>query len=145
MLLRHSVTCEGAEYVLVYRLSSHASTGWAWVDAIRRNPAAPDHVERLRDTFLSQEVSVHGRPTCLVELRRLYEILKAMGARPEKILQRFGVHEPRKCRDCRMLTIDGYSGPRCATCHEHFVRTARQRNAGLSDVTGGRMSGGRRG
>ena len=140
MLLRQSVTCDGIEYLLLYRPTGRASQGWAWVDGIRRNEVDPADVPRLRDAFLAQDVAVHGRPASLPELRRLHDILKSMGADPSLVRKRLGTPEPRKCVDCRSITIDGYPGPRCTPCHEQFVRTSRLRNAGLHDVSGGRMS-----
>ena len=104
-----------------------------------------EDVPRLRDLYLAQASANDGRPADLEELRRLYDVLVAMGADRHQILHRFGTNEPRRCVDCRSMTIDGYPGPRCTPCHEDFVRTARVRNAGLYDVSGGRMSGSRRG
>jgi hypothetical protein len=142
MLLRQTVLCDGIEYLLVYEPKGHSSKGWAWIDAVRRNPVDLSQATRLRDAFLAQEEPVHGRPT---ELQRLQQILLAMGASPDQVRKRLGGHLPCKCVDCRDITTDGYPGPRCTPCHEKFVRTARLRNAGNNDVSGGSMSGSRRG
>lgn len=136
-MLRQAVTLDGIEYMLVYKTSGRASRGWAWVDAIRRNEVDPADVPRLRDAFLADDGVVSGRPA---ELKRLSDILAVMGASPDRIRKRLGTHLPRNCVDCRTVTVDGYPGPRCRACHEQFVRTGRLRNAGLHDVSGGRMS-----
>lgn len=143
MIFRQLVKWDGTEYLLLVRSTGPATKAWAWVDAERRNPVSPAEVTSLRDAFLDEPVIGLGRPVALLELRRFYEALVAMGAPQDKILKRFGTHEPRKCVDCKKLTIDGYAGPRCKPCYEHFVRTARVRNAGLYSVQGGRMSGAR--
>lgn len=145
MILRQSVTWNGIEYLLLYRPNGVASKGWAWVDALRSNPVSAEEAERLRDLFLEQSLAEHGRPTASNELKRLYEILLAMGATHSQIQRRLGVHRPRRCYDCLQITVDGYPGPRCKPCHEQFVRTARLRNAGSNEFSGGRMSGARGG
>lgn len=133
------MTYDGVEYLLLYRPTGQASKGWGWVDAINRAEVDPSDVARLRDAYLSQDVSVHGRPSSLPELRRLSAILKAMGAEPARIRTRLGDFEQKRCVQCRKFTNDRYPGPRCTVCHEQFVRTGRLRNAGLHDVSGGRM------
>jgi len=145
MIHRQTVIYNGAEYLLLYRCSRQASQSWALVDALRLNPVEPEDVPRLRDLYLAQASATDGRPADLEELRRLYDVLLAMGADHTQIRRRFGTNEPRRCVDCCSMTIDGYPGPRCKPCHKTFVRTARLRNAGLYDVSGGRMSGSRRG
>lgn len=145
MIHRQSVLYQGVEYLLLYRYCRQPAKSSAWVDAMRIEAVDRDLVPKLRDSYLAQSAEKFGRPSDLDELRRLYEVLLAMGATRDRILGRFGTHEPRRCVDCRQMTIDGYSGPRCEPCYEHFVRTARVRNAGLHDVSGGRMSGARRG
>ena len=144
MIHRQSVFYQGVEYLLLYRCCRQPAKSSAWVDALRCNPVDPELIPKLRDSYLAQSVNEFGRPVDLEELHRLYEVLLAMGADPDQILSRFGTHEPRRCVDCQQMTIDGYSGPRCKPCYEHFVRTARQRNMGVNDVSGGRMSGSRK-
>jgi hypothetical protein len=141
-----SVICEGVEYRLLYRPTGPASKCWAWVKARTIVRVDLEDVEKLRDAFLAKDdLSRIGKATPPRELRRLYEVLLSMGAPRDLILRRLGIHEPRKCTDCKQFTTDGYSGPRCEPCHELFVRTARVRNAGNKDVSGGSMSGSRRG
>ena len=142
MNCRQSVTCDGIEYLLLYRPTGRASQGWAWLDGADK--ADPADVPRLRDAFLAQDVALHAPPASLPEMRRLYEILEAMGADPSLIRKRLGAPKPQRCVHCRRLSIDNYPGPRCKPCHEQFVRTSRLRNAGLHDWSGGRMSNARK-
>ena len=145
MLPSHRVICEGVEYLLICRPTGPASKCWTWVDSRTIVSASIHNVETLRDAFLAQDdLSRIGRATPPRELRRLYEVLLSMGAPRDLILRRLGIHEPRKCTDCKQFTTDGYSGPRCEHCHELFVRTGRLRNAGNNFVSGGSMSGSRR-
>ena len=144
MILRQSVNWNGIEYLLLYHPSGAASKGWAWVDALRSNPVSPEETESLLSLFLQQSLAEHGRPAALSELKRLYEILLAMGATHTQIERRLGVQQPRRCRECKEISIDRYPGPQCKPCYEQFVRTGRLRNAGNNDVAGGRMSGSRR-
>jgi len=103
MIHRQTVICDGAEYLLLYRCSRQAAKSWAWVDALRRNPVGPEAIPKLRDAYLAQASAKYGRPADLEELRRLYEVLIAMGAHRIQILRRFGTKEPRRCVDCRSM------------------------------------------
>lgn len=143
MLLRQSVTCDGIEYVLVYRPTGRGSQGWAWVDGVRRNEVDPADVPLLRDAFLAQDVAVHGRPASLPEVRRLHEILKSMGADPTHIRKRLGIPEPRKCVDCRSITIDGYPGPRRHAMNSLSVPAASETRGYMMCLAGGRVMRGR--
>jgi len=146
MNVKHSVICEGVEYYLLYRPTGPVAKCWTWVDARNIAKVPLQQVESLRDSLLADDdLSRVGRATPPRELRRLYEVLLSMGAPRDVILKRLGIHEPVKCTDCKEFTADGYAGPRCEPCHEQFVRTARIRNAGNNDVSGGSMGGSRRG
>jgi hypothetical protein len=132
MISRYSVFCEGQEYVLLCNFTGAAAKSWAWVDGRSSERVSLADVERLRDSFLAQEPGL-GKPQTPRELRRLYEVLRSMGAPEGLILRRLGPHVPRKCVDCKKLTTGGYAGPRCDSCHEQFVRTGRVRNAAHRD------------
>jgi hypothetical protein len=132
MLTRYSVFHEGQEYVLLCKPTGPAATCWTWVEARSLDRVLLADVERLRDIFLAQDPELRKSATPR-DLRRLYEILLSMGAPEQLILRRLGAHVPKKCRDCKQLTTDGYAGPRCEKCHEQFVRTGRVRNAANSN------------
>lgn len=144
MIPQQSVTYDGTEYLLLYRKTGPVAKSWRWVASGSYDPVALSDIERLRDLFLAQDPSSLGPSATPRELKRLYEILLAMGGPKELILRRLGSHEPRSCVDCGQLTTCGYAGPRCEHCHEQFVRTARVRNAGNKEVQGGRMGGSQR-
>jgi hypothetical protein len=139
MLTRYSVFHEGQEYVLLCKPTGPAAKCWTWVEAHSLDRVSLADVERLRDIFLAQDPEL-GKSATPRDLRRLYEILLSMGAPEQLILRRLGPHVPKKCRDCKHLTSDGYAGPRCEKCHEQFVRTGRVRNAGNREVSGGSMN-----
>ena len=134
MITRYSIFSEGQEYVLLCNSKGAAAKSWAWVDGHSLDRVSLTDVERLRDVFLAQDPGL-GKTFTPRELRRLYEVLLSMGAPRALILRRIGCHEPVKCCDCRQITTDGYSGPRCESCHELFVRTGRVRNATYNSVS----------
>jgi hypothetical protein len=133
MITRYTVVSEGQEYVLLCKSTGVAAKSWTWVESHSLDRVSLADVERLRDLFLAQEPGL-GKSAAPRESRRLYEILRSMGAPEEQILRRLGRHMPRKCVGCKQLTTDGYSGPRCESCHEQFVRTGRVRN-GINNVS----------
>ena len=140
MLGERAIEINGTKYLWQYRPDGPANECWNWTEARTYNDVSPAISEQLREYFLSHIAPGMIATTSPYEKVRLFGILESMGVADTDLLSRFGLHKPEHCRECRELICDGYSGPRCATCHEQFFRTARVRNAGNNDVSGGRMS-----
>jgi hypothetical protein len=128
MIPQQSVVHDGYKYLLVYRTSGPVKKHWNWVRPESYEPASITVLDLLRDMYLAQDVSELGPSPNPQELNRLYQVLLAMGGPRDLILRRLGIHEPRKCVDCKHITTSGYPGPRCDSCHEQFVRLSRIRN-----------------
>ena len=128
MIPQQSVIYDGYKFLLFYRKTGPVKKSWNWVRSGSYEPASLSVLELLRDMYLAQDVSELGPSPTPQELSRLYQVLLAMGGPQDLILRRLGIHEPRKCVDCKQITTSGYSGPRCESCHEQFVRLSRIRN-----------------
>lgn len=128
MIPQQSVEYDGYQYLLIYPRTGSVAKRWKWVRSGCYEPASLEILEILRDTYLAQAPSNLGPSASPQEIKRLYEVLLAMGGPKEVISLRMGIHEPCKCVDCRTITTSGYPGPRCESCHEQFVRLSRIRN-----------------